>query len=311
MVKQKILIVDDDPDILDVLKITLEDEGYEITEACDGQEALGIIKKNAPDLLITDLKMPKMAGDKLCKILKEDILVQHMPIIMLTGKSEVSDKVSGIDAGADDYIVKPFEPQELIARVKMILRRSVRDLDANPLTRLPGNVSILNEIQERIDSKKPFSVCYVDLDKFKEFNDKYGFEKGDEVIKNTARILINSIEEKGAPQDFIGHVGGDDFVVISTPDKSDKICKNIITKFDAMVTTLYSEEDKEKKYIVTKDRHGKIKKIPLISVSIGMVTNEEKEIKHVAEVGEIGAELKKHAKSLKGSSYVKDRRKTN
>lgn len=310
MLREKILIVDDDPDILDVLKITLEAEGYEVTEGHNGQEALNIIKKATPDLLITDFKMPKLNGDEVCRVLKEDILVQHMPIIMLTGKGEVSDKVHGINAGADDYLVKPFEPQELVARVKMLLRRTARDLDANPLTRLPGNVSILNEIQKRIVENKTFSVCYIDLDKFKVFNDKYGFEKGDEVIKNTARILINSIQEKGTPQDFIGHVGGDDFVVITNPDKVDELCKNIIGKFDAMVPDLYNKNDREKGYIIGKDRQGKTKKIPLISISIGVVNDAKGKIKHVAEVGEIGAELKEHAKSLKGSNYVTERRKT-
>jgi diguanylate cyclase (GGDEF)-like protein len=307
----KIMIVDDDPDILDVLRITLEGEGYEVTEAHNGEEALAIIKKTSPDLLITDFKMPRMTGDKLCNVLKEDILVQHMPIIMLTGKGEVTDKVHGINAGADDYMVKPFEPEELIARVKMVLRRTARDLDANPLTRLPGNVSILNEIQKRIDTKELFSVCYIDLDKFKAFNDKYGFEKGDIVIKNTARILISSVQEKGTPQDFIGHVGGDDFVIITVPDKIDELCKNIITNFDAMVPELYNKKDIEKGYIMGKDRQGKTKKIALLSISIGIVSNKEKKINHVAEIGEIGAELKKYAKSLEGSAYVTERRKIN
>lgn len=309
MLREKILIVDDDPDILDVLKITLEAEGYEVIEGHDGQEALNIIKKTTPDLLITDFKMPKLCGDEVCRILKEDILVQHMPIIMLTGKGEISDKIYGINAGADDYMVKPFEPKELVARVRMVLRRTARDLDANPLTRLPGNVSILNEIQKRIDTGKPFSVCYIDLDKFKVFNDKYGFEKGDEVIKNTARILINSVQEKGTPQDFIGHVGGDDFVVITDPDKNDGLCKNIIGQFDSMAPELYNKNDREKGYIVGKDRRGKTKKIPLMSISIGVVSNEKRKIAHVAEVGEIGAELKKYAKGLKGSNYVTERRK--
>jgi len=309
MLREKILIVDDDPDILDVLKITLEAEGYEVIEGHDGQEALNIIKKTTPDLLITDFKMPKLCGDEVCRILKEDILVQHMPIIMLTGKGEISDKIYGINAGADDYMVKPFEPKELVARVRMVLRRTARDLDANPLTRLPGNVSILNEIQKRIDTGKPFSVCYIDLDKFKVFNDKYGFEKGDEVIKNTARILINSVQEKGTPQDFIGHVGGYDFVVITDPDKNDGLCKNIIGQFDSMAPELYNKNDREKGYIVGKDRRGKTKKIPLMSISIGVVSNEKRKIAHVAEVGEIGAELKKYAKGLKGSNYVTERRK--
>lgn len=310
MPREKIVIADDDPDILDVLKITLEDVGYEVIEAHDGQDALEKIKKTSPDLLITDFKMPKMDGDEVCRILKQDILVQHMPIIMLTGKGEVSDKVHGIKAGADDYMVKPFEPEELVARVSMVLRRTARDLDANPLTRLPGNVSILNEIQARISAKELYAVCYIDLDKFKIYNDKYGFEKGDEVIKRTASILINSVQEKGTPKDFIGHVGGDDFVVVTVPDKMAGLCKSVITKFDIMVPELYNKKDLEKGYISGKDRSGKTKKIPLISISIGVVNNKNRKIKHVGEVGEIGAELKEYAKSLKGSNYVTERRKT-
>lgn len=306
----KILIVDDDYDILDVLRIILEAEGYEVIEGHDGQEALDIIKHKAPDLLITDFKMPKMNGDEVCRIIKEDILAQHMPIIMLTGKGEVTDKVHGIKSGADDYMVKPFEPQELAARVKMILRRAARDLDANPLTRLPGNVSILNEIQKHIDKNDPIVVCYIDLDNFKAFNDKYGFEKGDEVIKNTARILIGSVQEKGTPQDFIGHIGGDDFVVVTAPSNIDALCKNIISKFDAMAPSLHNKEDREKGYIIGKNRHGEINKIPLISISISVVTDKKKKIKHVAQVGEMGAELKKYAKTLSGSNYVTERRKT-
>ena len=310
MMKEKILIADDDPDILDVIRITLEAEGYEVIEAHDGQEAVDMIKKSTPDLLVTDFKMPKICGDEVCRILKQDILIQHMPIIMLTGKGEVTDKIQGINAGADDYMVKPFEPQELVARVKMVLRRSARDLDANPLTRLPGNVSIINELRIRITKNELFAVCYVDLDKFKAFNDKYGFEKGDEVIKNTARILISSVQEKGTPQDFIGHIGGDDFVVVTVPEKVDDLCKKIIADFSAMVPGLYNKEDLEKGYIIGKDRKKKVRRIPLLSVSIGVVTNEKRKINHVGEVGELGAELKEYAKSLPGSNYVKERRET-
>jgi len=310
MLKEKILIADDDSDILDVIRITLEAEGYEVTEAHDGQEAIEMTKKSTPDLLITDFKMPRVCGDEVCRILKQDILIQHMPIIMLTGKGEVIDKIHGINSGADDYMVKPFEPQELVARVKMVLRRTARDLDANPLTRLPGNVSIINELGLRITKNELFAVCYIDLDKFKAFNDKYGFEKGDEVIKNTARILISSVQEKGTPQDFIGHIGGDDFVVVTIPGKVDELCKKIIADFTSMVPGLYNKEDLEKGYIIGKDRQKKTRKIPLLTISIGIVTNEKRKISHVGEVGELGAELKEHAKSLPGSNYVKERRET-
>src|SRR3989344_4418302 len=185
MPKEIILIVDDEPDILDVLTLTLS-EHFEVFQAANGQQGLELVKTKAPDLIITDYKMPVMDGRQFCQALKKDILLQHIPVIMLTGKGEVKDKVGGIDAGADDYVVKPFEPEELLARIRMIVRRTARSLDANPLTHLPGNVSIMDEIQQRITQSRVFAVCYADLDKFKAFNDKYGFERGDEVIRQTA-----------------------------------------------------------------------------------------------------------------------------
>jgi diguanylate cyclase (GGDEF)-like protein len=308
MPRTKILIIDDDQDIRDVLNITLSQEGYEVIEAPDGQEGLKMAQTKNPDLVLVDFKMPKLDGRGVCKALKKDILLSHMPIIMLTGKGDLADKVGGIDAGADDYIVKPFEPEELIARIRMIIRRSQHDLEANPLTRLPGNVSILNELQRRIDQNVKFAVCYIDLDKFKSYNDKYGFEHGDEVIKESARIFIRSVRDLGAPDDFIGHIGGDDFVIITTPDKVDDVCKRIIEDFDKASPAFYSEEDRKAGFILAKDRQGIERKIPLLSISIGVVSNEKKKITHMGEVGEIGAELKNQAKALEHSNYIKDQR---
>lgn len=304
----KILIADDDPDIRDILKLTLGEENYEIIEAADGQEALEIIRSKPLDLVLLDYKMPKMDGRQVCGLVKKDLLLQHLPVIMVTGKGEVSDKIGGIDSGADDYVVKPFEPKELLARIRMVLRRTQRDLEANPLTRLPGNVAILNELSKRIESKKQFAVCYADLDKFKAYNDKYGFEHGDNVIRETARILLGAAKECGGPEDFVGHIGGDDFVVVTTPDFANKICEKIIRDFDQTSPSFYNQEDRENGFIIGYDRQSKIHKIPLLSISIGVVTNEMREISHVAQIGEIGAELKKLAKSMEKSNYVKDKR---
>jgi len=304
----KILIADDDPDIRDILKLSLGEENYEIIEAADGQEALEIIRSKPLDLALLDYKMPKMDGRQVCNLVKKDLLLQHLPVIMVTGKGEVSDKVGGIDAGADDYVVKPFEPKELLARIRMVLRRTQRDLEANPLTRLPGNVAILNELSKCVESKKQFAVCYADLDKFKAYNDKYGFEHGDNVIRETARILLGAIKEYGGPEDFVGHIGGDDFVVVTTPDLANKICEKIIHDFDQISPSFYNQEDRENGFIIGYDRQSKIHKIPLLSISIGVVTNEMREISHVAQIGEIGAELKKLAKSTEKSNYVKDKR---
>ncbi|MBN2831410.1 MAG: response regulator [Candidatus Omnitrophica bacterium] len=305
----KILIIDDDPDIRDVLKLTLSEEKYEILEACDGEEALKIIHENQPDLILLDYKIPKVDGREVCRRIKKDLLLRHLPIIMVTGKGDINDKVVGMDAGADDYVVKPFEPKELMARIRMILRHTERDLEANPLTRLPGNVSILKELSRRLESKSLFAICYLDLDKFKSYNDKYGFEHGDEVIRETARLLIRSTKEFGNPDDFIGHIGGDDFVIVTTLDKADLLCQKVIINFEEMSPSFYNETDRKKGFILAKDRKGKEQKIPLLSVSIGIVTNEHRKITHVAQIGEIGAELKSYAKSLQRSNYVKDQRK--
>jgi len=305
----RVLVVDDDPDIRDVLRIILEAEKYEVIEAENGEDAVKIVIQKAPDIVLLDYKMPKMDGREVCRLIKKDILLRHLPIIMVTGKGEIVDKVDGIEAGADDYIVKPFEPEELLAHIRMILRRSEIDLEANPLTRLPGNLSILNELNQRLAGNKLFASCYVDLDRFKAYNDTYGFQHGDNVIKETARILLRNVKEFGNSGDFVGHVGGDDFVVVTSIPIMDKLCSKIIEDFDKTTRNFYNETDWKNGYIIAHDRQDLEKKLPLLSISIGVVTNEFRKINHVAQIGEIGAELKSFAKSLKKSNYVVDKRK--
>ncbi len=303
-----ILTIDDDPDILDVLDLTLS-EIYNVVQASNGQEALNLLQNIYPDLIICDYMMPIMNGRKFCETLKKDILMQHIPVIMLTAKGETKDRIGGIEAGVDDYMVKPFSPDELLARIKMILRRTIRSLDANPLTHLPGNTSIMEELQANISSGNPFAVGYADLDKFKVYNDKYGFEKGDDIIKETARLLISVVRKQAGPNAFIGHIGGDDFVFITGEDLVEDICKEIIEVFDKKVASFYSDEDFERGYIEGKDRQGNEQRFGLLGISIGIVTTKTQSITHVAQIGEIGAELKKYAKSFEKSVYVFDQRK--
>lgn len=307
MRKEKILTVDDDPDILDVLDLTLS-EFYEISQANNGEEGLQLVQQFIPDLIICDYMMPVMNGREFCKALKKDILLRHIPVIMLTGKGEVKDRIGGIEAGVDDYIVKPFAPDELLARIKMILRRTVRSLDANPLTHLPGNSSIMEELQHCIDNSKTFAVGYADLDKFKVYNDVYGFEKGDEVIRELARILIKVVRDMAGPNAFIGHIGGDDFVFIVEDSMADQVCAKIIKEFDEKAPFFYNEQDRKAGFIIGKDRQGNEQKFGLLSVSIGIVSNAVQQITHVAQIGEVGAELKKFAKSFEESKFVRDQR---
>src|SRR3989338_1013277 len=304
MRREKILTIDDDPDILDVLELTLS-ELYDVFQANNGIDGLKMVQQKNPDIIICDYMMPVMNGREFCKALKKDILLRHIPIIMLTGKGEVHDRIEGIEAGADDYIVKPFDPNELLARIKMILKRTVSSLDANPLSHLPGNTSIMEEFQRHIDANDTFAVGYADLDKFKIYNDIYGFEKGDEVIRETARILIRVAREVGGPGSFIGHIGGDDFVFIMDDDLIDKACQKIVDAFDKKVPSFYSKKDFGAGFISGKDRQGKEQKFGLLAVSIGIVSNTSHEIKHVAQISEIAAELKKYAKNIDGSNFVR------
>jgi len=307
MSETKILIVDDAPDIREILEVVLS-EYYKVISASSGKEAVDKIRAESPALVVLDFNLPDTTGVEVCKEIRKDPLFLHMPIIMLTGRAETHAKVEGLDAGVDDYVVKPFNADELLARIRMVLSRSQRDLDANPLTRLPGNVTITNEINRRLGLKQDFSFLYLDIDNFKAINDFYGFSRGDDVIKETARIIITAVQKVGTPTDFIGHVGGDDFVVITDDAKAETLAKTIIEIFEKTVPKFYDEPQRLQGYIEAKDRQGKLRKFGFLSVSIGIVETQGKNYTHAAQISSLGAELKEYVKKMPGNNYVKERR---
>ncbi len=303
-----VLVADDDPDLRDILRSILQPNGFRVLEASDGAVALETTKAERPDLLILDYMMPRMDGPHVCQFLKHDLLLRHVPIIMLTGRGDTSDKVYGMEAGADDYLVKPFEPQELLARVRTVLRRTTQELEANPLTKLPGNISIHKELETRLATRVPLAVCYCDLNQFKAFNDHYGFERGDRVIIRTASILLAAAASCGGASDFIGHIGGDDFVLVTTPERAEPICEEVIRQFDAMAPSLYDEADRQQGYIMHMDRSGKLSKVGLLSIAIAVVSSDNHDLRHMGQIAKLGAELKTLAKQSPTSIYVRERR---
>jgi len=307
MYKLKILAVDDNSDILDLLVATLEDN-YQIIQAHNGKEAIEKAKKESPDLLILDYNLPDIQGPEICKALRKDPFSLHTPILMLTGKGEIEDKIEGLEAGVDDYMLKPFDPKELIARIKMIVKRSNINLDANPLTRLPGNVSINKDLENRIIDKAKLAVLYIDIDHFKALNDYYGFEEGDTAIKETSRIIITAVQQKGTINDFIGHIGGDDFVVVTSPDNAEEIAKKIIADFDNTAPQFFKDKDRIKGYIETKGRDNQIHKFGFPTISIGIIKNTKQNFTHTAQVNSLGAEIKGLAKKFPESKYLFDNR---
>ncbi|MEW6557668.1 MAG: response regulator [Elusimicrobiota bacterium] len=305
----KIVIADDDFAILELIRITLETEGHKIISHNNGLDTYQAVLKEIPDLVILDVMMPKMNGYEVCEKMRETPATRLIPVIMLTSQTQTKDKLTGLKLGADDYLTKPFDPYELAARVEGIISRYYETRAVNPLTGLPGNVSIEKEITNRISTGEKFAVLWLDLDNFKSYNDNYGFEKGDVIIKQTADFIIEAVKKYGSIQDMIGHLGGDDFIVITTPENAENICRDIMKRFDETISAYYSDEDRTRGYIISKDRQGKIQAFPLMSVSIGIVSNEIRSFSHYAQLAEIAAEVKAVAKEIPKSSFFKDRRK--
>lgn len=309
MFKKKILVIDDTDLMIAVIRDILFEAGYEVVSAVNGMEGIRKVREEKPDLVILDIIMPGMNGFEVCKILRDDESNNLMPIIMLTAQDNEDDKLTGLELGADDYITKPFNKRELVSRVNNTLKRIARNRWANPLTGLQGNLEIQSEINHRIAKNNIFAVIYADLDNFKAYNDVYGFASGDSAIKLTADIIIDNVHMFGTPGDFIGHIGGDDFVVLTTPHCTDTICQGIIKDFDTKILSLYCNEDKERGYIASKNRQGQMIRFPIMSISIAVVSNENREFINHLQVAEIAAELKTRAKAISRSTFVKERRK--
>jgi len=286
----------------------LVQEGYDVFTSPTGEDGIEKVHKDKPDLVIIDLIMSETEGIDVCKTLLLEEGNRLMPIIMIAVRDDEKTRLTALELGVDDYMVKPFSSKEFVVRVKNSLRRIDRNRLASPLTGLPGSIAIQAEIARRIARKDLFVVLYGDLDNFKSYNDEYGFVKGDKVIVLTADVLGDNVRTYGNPNDFLGHIGGDDFVMVTTPDKVDTMCEGIIKDFDKKILDFYSDRDRKRGYIISKNRLGEIIKFPVVSISIAAVTNEKRRLFSVLQVAEIAAEVKKKAKALEGSAYVKDKR---
>jgi diguanylate cyclase (GGDEF)-like protein len=303
-----VLIADDDDDILRFVEVNLRLEGFDVLTASDGEHALRHASTSEPDLILLDVMMPGLDGYEVCKRLREDARTKHMCVIMLTAKSLSADRVVGLTSGADDYIIKPFDPIELVARVKSSLRRSREMRHLNPLTGLPGNVQVQDEVARRVQAGERFAVMYVDLDDFKAFNDHYGFMRGDEAIKLLARCARDALKGSGRKDHFLGHIGGDDLVAIIDADVAESAAEDIIESWDREIVALYDPEDVDRGYIEVEDRRSQRRRFPITTVSVGIASNDGRTIDSHWVASEIASEMKNFAKRDPVSSYAIDRR---
>ena len=304
-----ILVVDDELLLREMLTDIFTIAGYNVITAQDGKEGLEKIEKYCPDFVILDGSMPVMDGFETLVQIRKNPKFINLPVMMFTALSGESEQLKGLNLGADDYITKPFKTPILLTKVKSILDRKKKSIEVNPLTSLPGNLSIQENVERRIADKTQFSLLYIDLDNFKSFNDKYGFYAGDKVITFTAELLQNVIKNFGVPSDFVGHIGGDDFVIITEKDNSTVLAENIIKEFDKQVPKFYAKDDLENGFIVSVNRNNETQKFPIMTVSIGIISTSVACLVDFAEISKRASELKKLAKKNNKSSYVFERRK--
>jgi PleD family two-component response regulator len=307
MQKQRILVAEDEVNLRDVLCLQLRRANYDVIECGDGEQALELATRNLPDLILLDVMMPKLTGFEVCERLRASYATRHIPIIILTGKAELTDKVTGLEGGANDYVTKPWARKELLQRIKNALDWSRQQRAASPLTGLPGNASIGDEMNRRASSGKTFAIIQADIDYFKAFNDRYGYSRGDIAIQALARILLEERQRHGE-RSFVGHIGGDDFVMLTEPELAEKIGKAVLAGFDRLVPTFYDPEDVERGFVEVPNRLHTPERFPLMTLTLALVTSDQVPAGHLAQLADRIQELKARGKGIVGSVLVSERR---
>lgn len=307
---QEIYIIDDNTETLTMLKEIFKNEKEYIYKGVKTKD-IELALKNIPSLIIINEDSIDTDIIELCKRIREDDDNSITPIVVIGEERDKDHRISILKLCVEYYIVKPIDIDYLYYTIKNIVRLMYTNRRVSPLTGLPGNVQIQTEIKKRLLKKEKFAILYFDLDNFKAYNDLYGFAKGDEIIKFTARTISKNIHSSDSESSFIGHIGGDDFIGIVSGVNCEQICKDVIKEFDEKVLEYFTKEDAERGYVEVANRRGIIEQFPITSISIGVVDVTPGRFKNSLEIGEVGAQVKHIAKTTVGSSYAIDRRVNN
>lgn len=307
MIQEIYIIDDDDSSIVIFRELFKNDPEYKFISVKSDQ--IDIALKNIPALIIINEDAIDRDVIDLCRKIRKDEDNTITPVIVVSSNGSKQHRMKILQESIEYYIKKPVDEEYLYYTVKNLNRLLAINRRISPLTGLPGNVQIHAELKKRLSKKEAFCVLYLDLDNFKAYNDVYGFLKGDQIIEFTAEVIVKEIHNSQLQDAFIGHIGGDDFVAIIGGLNCEKLCQNILARFDANVTKYFTDEDLERGYIEAPNRKGVIEQFPLTSLSIGVVVADANRFHNILEIGEIGAQVKHAAKSVMGSSYAVDRRK--
>lgn len=288
-------------------RIVLEAKGYQLLFCPDLHKAIAQVLENPPDMLLMEKDFSRGLEDNLIKAVKACLQKTNIPILLILSEEQLTD-LNWQNLPVDDLLLPPFSPEILLARIQLAEARMRRVFDNNPLSKLPGNTSIIQAIQATIDKDEQYGVCYVDIDNFKPYNDRYGFSQGDDIILMVARIMVNVVDEVAREGSFVGHVGGDDYVFIVKEKKIRQVCEKILTNFEIVRNMFLSREDLAAGCYKEKDRKGRDTTYGLLSLSIAVVITGKNTFEHAAEVAGIASQIKHQVKLLEGSNYMIDRR---
>ena len=299
MGKSRLLVVEDDVDIGNMLKIYFSGMEYDVDVAVRGSEALEKTKQVLPHLIVLDIMLPDIDGSEVCRNLRTNMRTSHIPVIFLTQKDERSDKLQGLELGADDYITKPFDIEELKLRVQGAIRRSERESLTDPRSGLPSSRLIEDQLR-RIIRGKGWDLLDARVNSFEPFKDVYGFVAGDDVLRFTAMLLGEVVDELGTSSDFIGHAGGDNFIIITTEEKAAAMKARIKERFDAEVLTHYNFMDRQQGFVQAPAADGTTTKVPFMTMSVGVVSPSAHSFADIREITELAAEARRQDSATGG-----------
>jgi diguanylate cyclase (GGDEF)-like protein len=289
MAKGRILVVEDDTDISNMLRIYFTSQGYEVVVTPRGGEALERCRQQLPHVIVLDIMLPDIDGYEVCSRLRTNLRTSHIPIIFLTQKDERSDKIAGLELGADDYITKPFDIEELRLRVQNAQRRAERESLTNPTTGLPSG-KLIEEQLRLLMRKRNWGLLYVGLPGIEAFNDVYGFVAGDEVLRFAALVMGETVDQLGTSEDFIGHVGGDDFIIITTSDRAAPMVEALTKRFNSEVGTHYDFVARKNGYITYQGQ-----KVSMMTMAVGLISPDMQQFTDIREITEAAADARRRA----------------
>ncbi|MHB8893817.1 MAG: response regulator [Candidatus Geothermincolia bacterium] len=304
----RVLIIEDEQTVAEIISINLQIEAFEVEVALNGTTGLAMARQGAFDIIICDIMMPDIDGYEICRQLKADRATRDIPIILLTARTEVENKLAGLEAGADDYITKPFNFADLIEHINMNLDRAASKYTTDPLTGLPGNIHSDDALREMVISSGEFSYMLVSVNNLRPFRDVYGIKRFEDALRFASHTLTEALTRCDGKPSSAYYLGGGNFSALSVPAQAERLAREVVRSFDSGVTGFYTAEDLSKGCVTTFDRRGAMLDNPLMTVSIGIASNGHREIKSHWEAAEIAREVLEYAMTFPGSKYVMDRR---